>query len=80
MLFRSGERHARLAAGIRAQLEATFALFGADDEITYVEEDASQNPFPLYARAGKPCPACGSPIAKMTQGGRTTWWCPSCQE
>jgi len=25
------------------------------------------------------CPDCGTPIAKVTLGGRTSWFCPSCQ-
>jgi formamidopyrimidine-DNA glycosylase len=25
------------------------------------------------------CPRCGSPLARDTIGGRTTYWCPSCQ-
>ncbi len=25
------------------------------------------------------CPACGTPIAKATLGGRTSWYCPECQ-
>src|SRR5919197_4057971 len=25
------------------------------------------------------CPRCGSPLARATVGGRTTYWCPECQ-
>ena len=25
------------------------------------------------------CPRCGTPLARATVGGRTTFWCPSCQ-
>ncbi len=25
------------------------------------------------------CPRCGTPMARATVGGRTTYWCPSCQ-
>jgi len=25
------------------------------------------------------CPVCGTPIARVTLGGRTSWYCPSCQ-
>lgn len=70
---------AALPHAIRAQLEATLALFDGADEIVYVEEDRSQNPFPLYRREGEPCPVCGTPIARMIQGGRSTYWCPGCQ-
>jgi len=35
----------------------------------------------VYKRAGRPCPACGTPIRSRGQGdaNRTTYWCPSCQ-
>ena len=36
-------------------------------------------PFKVYDRAGKPCTRCGAEIATLTQGGRTTYWCPGCQ-
>jgi len=28
----------------------------------------------------KNCPICGTPIAKVTLGGRTSWYCPECQK
>lgn len=36
-------------------------------------------PFKVYDRAGAPCTRCGTAIAALTQGGRTTYWCPGCQ-
>ena len=35
----------------------------------------------VYARAGRPCPRCGTPIRARGQGdgNRTTYWCPACQ-
>jgi endonuclease-8 len=35
----------------------------------------------VYRRAGRPCPACGTPIAARGQGdeNRRTYWCPRCQ-
>ena len=35
----------------------------------------------VYGRAGKPCPRCGTPIARTRQGPdvRSTYWCPKCQ-
>jgi len=32
-----------------------------------------------YGREGAPCPGCGQPIARLTQAGRSTFFCPSCQ-
>ncbi|MDP2306661.1 MAG: DNA-formamidopyrimidine glycosylase family protein [Pseudomonadota bacterium] len=72
-------QRARLPSAVREQLAATLALFDGAEEIVYVEEDRSSNPFPIYRREGQPCPACGTPIARMIQGGRSTYWCPGCQ-
>ena len=38
-------------------------------------------PRAVYARAGEPCPRCGTTIASAGQGdgNRTTYWCPACQ-
>jgi formamidopyrimidine-DNA glycosylase len=33
----------------------------------------------VYARAGLPCPACGSTIRRKVLSQRSTFWCPSCQ-
>lgn len=33
----------------------------------------------VYDRVGKPCFACRSPIKKITQGGRSTYFCGKCQ-
>jgi endonuclease VIII len=37
--------------------------------------------YAVYRRAGRPCPACGTPISSRGQGdaNRTTYWCPHCQ-
>jgi formamidopyrimidine-DNA glycosylase len=33
----------------------------------------------VYERAGKPCRACGTPIRRIVQGQRATYYCPACQ-
>ncbi|MGC9399357.1 MAG: bifunctional DNA-formamidopyrimidine glycosylase/DNA-(apurinic or apyrimidinic site) lyase [Anaerolineae bacterium] len=33
----------------------------------------------VYDRAGERCPRCGSPIARIVQGQRSTYFCPVCQ-
>jgi formamidopyrimidine-DNA glycosylase len=33
----------------------------------------------VYGRTGKPCRECGTPIARITLGGRSTHFCPRCQ-
>lgn len=34
----------------------------------------------VYGRQGQPCPGCGTLIEKVVMGGRSTFFCPECQE
>ena len=37
--------------------------------------------FLVYGREGEPCLSCGKGhIRRITQGGRSTWFCPACQK
>lgn len=42
---------------------------------------AFQNEFQIYGREGKPCSrrGCRGTVRRKTQGGRSTFYCPSCQ-
>jgi formamidopyrimidine-DNA glycosylase len=33
----------------------------------------------VYDREGKRCRRCGTPIARLVQSARSTYWCPGCQ-
>ncbi len=33
----------------------------------------------VYDRAGQPCRRCGTPVRRIVQGGRATFFCPGCQ-
>jgi formamidopyrimidine-DNA glycosylase len=33
----------------------------------------------VYDRAGEPCRRCGTPIRRVVQGARSTFYCPACQ-
>ena len=33
----------------------------------------------VYGREGQPC-ACGAPVLRFVQGGRSTFWCANCQK
>lgn len=43
------------------------------------EEGAFAGRLRVYDRAGQPCPVCGTPIRRIVQGGRSTFFCPRCQ-
>lgn len=49
------------------------------EEIAYVEEPGTDNPFLVYGRAGERCRRCGTTFASFLQAGRTTHFCPGCQ-
>jgi formamidopyrimidine-DNA glycosylase len=38
-----------------------------------------QHAFQVYGRKGKPCFRCETPIAQITQAGRSSFYCPKCQ-
>lgn len=38
-----------------------------------------QHRFRVYGRDSKACGQCSTPIAKLTQAGRSSFYCPSCQ-
>jgi len=39
-----------------------------------------QHNFQVYDREGEPCPHCKGKIKRIVQGGRSTFYCPSCQK
>jgi formamidopyrimidine-DNA glycosylase len=67
-----------LASAIVAALRAALDAEDSPDPITYVEE-GGPNPFLVYDRKGKPCMKCRTPIQRIVQGGRSTFFCPTCQ-
>ncbi len=43
------------------------------------EKGTMQEKFLVHTREGEPCPSCGGEIARIVVGGRSTYFCPSCQ-
>src|SRR5262249_30674590 len=41
--------------------------------------DSSVSRLAVYDREGKPCRRCRTPIKRLVQAGRSTYYCPSCQ-
>jgi len=72
----------RLHDAIVGELARGFALDGSS-EMAFVHLDGTpgryQEAFQVNQRKGRPCPACGEPIARIEVGGRGTYWCPRCQ-
>jgi len=68
----------RLAAAIEESLDAALEGEDSPEPITYVEE-GGENVFLVYDHAGEPCRTCRTPIERIVQGGRSTYFCPRCQ-
>jgi len=72
----------RLHRGIRAALEHGLARQGStlrDYRLPDGSSGSAQDEFHVYGRGGEPCDGCGTPIAKTTIAGRSSWFCPDCQ-
>ena len=75
------ERLARLVTAIQAVIEEAIAAGGStlrdfaspDGELGYFSKS-----FSVYDREGQGC-ACGKPIRRIVQGGRSTFYCAACQ-
>lgn len=56
---------------------------GASIEL-YLKPDGSkgdmQNAVQVFRRTGEPCTNCGRPIERIVLGGRSTHYCPQCQQ
>jgi len=46
----------------------------ADGELGYF-----QHTFRTYDREGQPCTTCATPIQRIVQSGRSSFFCPQCQ-
>lgn len=84
---RGGRPTARVEAIVeqtRAVLTEAIAAGGSTlKDFAGVDGDLGYFPhsFRVYGREGSPClnPSCGRPIQRIVQGGRSTFYCPSCQ-
>ncbi len=79
----SREEAKRLARAVRAVLAMAIKVGGTTLR-DYVGADGAPGYFRqklyVYERAGKGCRVCGTLIRQMTQQGRSTYYCPSCQK
>ncbi|HTQ77343.1 MAG TPA: bifunctional DNA-formamidopyrimidine glycosylase/DNA-(apurinic or apyrimidinic site) lyase [Burkholderiales bacterium] len=78
----SPERCARLARALKRTLRAAIRAGGSTLR-DFVGSDGAPGYFQrrawVYDRAGLPCRRCGTPIRKIVQGQRATYFCPRCQ-
>lgn len=77
-------RAVRLAKDIRTVLQEAVAAGGStlrDHAQTNGELGYFQHTFRVYDREDEPClkPGCGGTVRRITQNGRSTFYCPRCQ-
>lgn len=73
----------RLVPAIKGVIAEAIAAGGStlrdyaqpDGELGYFSKQ-----FDVYGREGQACTRCPGTIARIVQGGRSTWFCPSCQK
>ena len=79
----SGPRSERLVREVQGVLSQALAMGGSSLK-DFKDAHGSQGHFQLsthvYGREGQPCRTCTTPIKRLTQGQRSTFFCPSCQK
>lgn len=74
-----GERAEKLAAAIKTVLKEAIKAGGSSLR-DYVQANGElgyfQHRWKVYDREGDKCRTCGGPIKKITQGARSTFYCP----
>lgn len=76
------EHHEALRDAVVAALEAGIENGGSsidDYRDSRGEKGTMQDEFLVHTREGEPCPECGGGIVRIVVGGRSTYYCPSCQ-
>lgn len=78
----SRPEHARLVRAIRSTLTEAIRFRGTtllDYRDAGGERGGFRERLRVYGRAGEPCRACGAPVERIVQGGRSTFFCQRCQ-
>lgn len=78
----SKPRCERLVAAVKEVLASAIAAGGStlrdyarpDGELGYFSKQ-----WRVYGREGEACPACGAPVLRRADGGRSTFYCGACQ-
>lgn len=81
----SREEQTSLYEAIRTVLEQAITRRGTTlDDGGYVDVEGRSGEYQaqiaVYGRTGSPCLCCGSPVERIVVGGRSTHFCPLCQE
>ncbi len=77
------EKLAGLHAAIRDVLQESIEAEGttlSDYRLVSGGDGAFQNRLQAYGRSGEPCLRCGTTLERLVIGGRSTHYCPQCQQ
>ena len=78
----SRQRYQRLAEGVKAVLRQAIG-HGGTTLRDFSDSDGRPGYFAqelmVYGREGEQCKECGAAIQRISQGQRSTWYCPRCQ-
>jgi formamidopyrimidine-DNA glycosylase len=78
----AADEWARVAVEIVAVLEESIARMGttfSSYRTIWNEPGEYGEKLLVYDRAGEPCRNCGTPLRRIVQSGRSTFFCPNCQ-
>ncbi len=71
--------HAAILDILGRAIEARGTTFDSYHD-AFGESGSFQHDLKVFARAGEPCPVCGTEIVKSRVAGRGTHTCPACQK
>lgn len=79
----SPDRFGPMVQAVRKVLDAAILAGGStlrDHAQPSGDSGYFQHEFEVYGREGQACHSCGKPVQRMIQSGRSTFWCPACQQ
>lgn len=80
----SARKSRELLGNVREVFEQALAEGGTSFDAQYVNVNGQAGYFAhslnAYGRTGEPCPRCGAPIRRIVIGGRSSHFCPRCQQ
>jgi len=80
----SGRAAGALLDATQAVMRDALAAGGTSFDALYVNVNGESGYFDrslhAYGRGGEPCNRCGRPLSRAVMGGRSTHWCPRCQQ
>ncbi|WP_328309272.1 bifunctional DNA-formamidopyrimidine glycosylase/DNA-(apurinic or apyrimidinic site) lyase [Actinomycetospora sp. NBC_00405] len=73
----------RVLTAAREVMDEALAAGGTSFDALYVDVHGDSGYFDralaVYGQADRPCPRCGTPVARAPFMNRSSYWCPTCQ-